>query len=160
MCTRHLVTTIAALCLVAVRGDAQLTPGERVRIVHGSTHNLTTREGAFLAVTADSILLRDDSTSATIALSRDSVFQVEHQVRVGHRALRGAGIGTLAGVVAGASAGALSTPCPQSGECWKGLAALVGGIGGAAVGLVTGTIGGFAVGHYEWQYVALPPRSR
>jgi len=56
-------------------------------------------------------------------------------------------------------AGAVATPCPDVGECWRGLPAMFGGIGGALAGLITGGIVGSFVEHEEWTLVALPPRS-
>jgi hypothetical protein len=137
----------------------QLTPGERVRIVHGSSRHAEVSEGSFLSVTADSVVFRDDASKADVALSRDSVLEVERRTVVGHRALRGAGIGTLTGAVVGATGAALANQCPHGGsECMTSLAAFFGGIGGGILGLVSGTIIGSLVRHEEWTLVALPPR--
>jgi hypothetical protein len=138
----------------------QLTRGERVRIVHGSSRHAELSEGSFLSVTADSVIFRDDASKADVALSRDSVLEVERRTVVGHRALRGAGIGTLAGVVAGAGGAALANQCPHQGsECVTSLAAFFGGVGGGLLGLVSGTFIGSLVRHEDWTLVALPPRN-
>lgn len=157
-----LVTATLALGFTIIAAHTvnaqELSPGERVRILHGSSRNAVMSEGSLRAVTADSVMFRTDSSNADIALSRDSVLQVERRTVVGHRALRGAGIGTLTGAVAGAVGAALANPCPHGGsECGTSLDAFFGGVVGGLVGLVSGTLIGARVRHEEWMPVALPP---
>ena len=138
---------------------ARLAPGARVRVTQPREQP---RTAVVVARTTDTLFVRWADVADTAALPLTLIDRLE--VSAGrHRSVgKGAAMGTLIGVGAGAILGAVTySPCeglnciatPDS----RGQATLYGGAGGGVLGLLIGSLVGLK-SHEEWQRVSLGSR--
>ena len=137
--------------------NAQLAPGERVRVRRLTTCCTTVQTGTLITASPDSVSFQGDSGLVVITVPRDSLLSLEVGTAVGHRALAGAGIGLLAGATLGVFLGGFDG-CPATGECLRELGMALGAVGGGLLGIVTGAIIGRQVDGIVWERVELPRR--
>lgn len=137
--------------------NAQLAPGERVRVRRLTPCCTITLTGTLIAATPASLSFRADSGLGVVLLPRDSVASLEVGTVVGYQTLVGAGIGLLTGAAVGVFFGGFDS-CPATGECMRGLGMALGAVGGGLLGLATGAIIGRHVDNVVWERVELPRR--
>lgn len=143
------IAAIAATSAVAITASAQARP--LVRVSHAAACCVDPFIGTLVAETADSVWVRPErasSSSAPFALSRRSVHTIERGERVGAHKVVGAGLGLVAGALIGGAIGSAS-------DChcndMSGMAAPFGALTGGMVGILTGTLIGAVIPHYEWE---------
>jgi hypothetical protein len=136
--------------------SARLNPGARVRVTLAQEKP---RTAVIVGQRADTLLVRwlDVADTAAVPLARMSGLEVS----TGHHrsVLKSAGMGALIGATAGALVGIVTfSPCEgwgcltQPGD--RSESALWGGVGGATVGLLTGSLLGLRT-HENWERVSL-----
>jgi hypothetical protein len=135
-----LVVSVVALVSSAALADdgLQPAPGTRVRIT-SSDSRLT---GKIVAASPDALIVSVKKGREPVTVARDAItrFELGHRRTSGKGALRGAGIGLLAGGVGGAALGvALDSPDDwfSGGELAAGGAIVFGGAG-ALIGALVG----------------------
>jgi hypothetical protein len=154
----HLLVFLGCVCVPAAAQDAAtsrdlrglgVSAGSRVRVVAPAVFPAAMK-GRIEALTADSLLL---GRGGGARLQIDTREVVELSVTAGRNrfgwALRGAGIGLLAGAVLGATAGGHGDD--------SGWGALVGFVAGGIVGLPLGAGVGAAAAPERWTLLRLPP---
>jgi len=139
-------------------------PGEPVRLTMGSAASSPRVAGTLVRQDPDSFWVQLAGRTAPVSLARSAVARLEvsrgRKRAVGQGALVGAGLGAIAGFVAGGYAASRSRSCGTPGFAdvcyvdWYGQAfrgALVGGAIGGAVGAAVG----YAVRTDRWEGVPL-----
>jgi hypothetical protein len=143
----------------AATSAARVAPGARVRV---TLPHEQPRTAVVVAHTPDTLFVRWADLVDTAALPLGKIASLEVSTGRHRSVAKGAGMGTLIGVGAGAILGALTySPCdglncivsPGS----RGEATLYGGAAGGMLGLVVGSLVGLK-SHEDWERVSLTPR--
>jgi uncharacterized protein YcfJ len=149
MRTAGLIAIVVATSAAIPTASAQTTSRPLVRVAHDAACCVDPFIGTLVATSADSIWIRPiraPISSAPIPLARRSVRSLERGERVGAHKATGAGIGFLTGVVLGGAIGRASAcRCDM-----RSLATPMGAVGGGLLGVLTGTLIGAVIPHYEW----------
>lgn len=136
-------------------------PGERVRLTVGGASS-TRVTGLLVGKDADSFWVARAGRTPPVSVGRSAVVQLEvsrgQQRAVAHGALVGAGLGAIAGFVAGGTAASKSRSCAGFVDVcyvdWYGRA-FRGGLIGGAIGGAVGAAVGYAVRTDRWEGVPL-----
>jgi hypothetical protein len=135
--------------------EAQLAPGERLRVQHATACcGVTTTTGRFVALTPSELLL-NVRRGATDTLPRDGIRLVERAIPGDSHVYLGTVIGLAAGAVAGFEYGWEHPWCGGEGPC---PAYLVTTLPGALAGAVVGNLVGSRFRREAWEFVDLPVR--
>jgi Zn-dependent protease len=152
-----LVLSAIVASSVAPRIQAQ---GALVRVSHDGASGRSQLTGTLVATSADSLWIRPEgarSAAAPVAIARGSVREFERGDLLGAHRMVGAGLGLFAGTLIGGAIGA-STACKQCDGMGE-LAVLGGAVSGGLIGVLTGTVIGSLIPHYEWQRGDVPQRA-
>ncbi len=165
-----LVAILALTPLTSATAQVPVRPGERVRVTRPPICRADTicggrsprqSVGTFLAWKSDTLVVQ--SNGDTLALPLDSVTRLDVSWGRKTNTGKGAGIGILLGVIAGAFIGGVSyEECVPQGwfscigpdfgsEAYAAAGALLGGLGGLMAGAIIGT----AIKTDRWQEVPL-----
>lgn len=138
--------------------EAQLAPGERLRIQHATACcGLTTTTGRFVALTPSELLLSARS-GVTDTVPRDGIRHVERAVPGDSHVYLGTAIGMAVGAVAGFAYGTAHPPCSGEGPCPGYLVGVLAALPGALAGAVVGNLLGSRFRREAWEPVDLPLR--
>lgn len=138
--------------------EAQLAPGERIRVQHTTTCcGLTTTTGRFIALTPGELLL-SARRGMTDTVPRDDIRGVERAIPGDNHAYLGTAIGLAAGAVAGFAYGTAHSRCNGEGPCLGFLVGAVMSLPGALAGAVVGNLVGSRFRREAWEPVDLPMR--
>jgi len=147
-----------AFATVAVGQTTLPGPGSRVRVT-APDYDMRQATGRVLRRTEDSITIDRDGARPDVTLPFDRLSRLD--VSTGklpsHGFFRGAALGLVVGLFAGAAYGGLQYLSCSGELC--GIWILVGGAVGAGAGLIVGAIVGVPHPPDRWERVALPGRS-
>ncbi len=153
-----------ATCVAPLQNLRAQEPGEPIRLTVGGAASSPRVAGTLVRQDPDSFWVQLAGRTAPVSLARSAVVRLEVSLgqkrAVGQGALIGAGLGAIAGFVAGGYAASRSRSCGTPGLAdvcyvdWYGRAfrgALLGGAMGGAVGAAVG----YAVRTDRWEGVPL-----
>ena len=138
--------------------EAQLAPGERLRVQHATACcGLTITTGRLVALTSRELLLKT-RRGATDTLPRDGIRRVERAKPGDSHVYLGTAIGLALGAGAGFAYGATHHRCSGEGPCLGYLVGVVAALPGALAGAVVGNLVGSRFRRQAWELVDLPVR--
>ena len=138
--------------------EAQLAPGERLRVQHATACcGLTTTIGRFVALTPSELLL-NARKGVTDTLPRDGIRRVERAIPGDSHVYLGTAIGLAAGAMAGFAYGIAHPGCSGEAPCPGYLVGAVAALPGALAGAVVGNLVGSRFRREQWESVDLPVR--
>jgi hypothetical protein len=149
-----IVIVCRPLTAQSVASRNTLNPGARVRL---TLKDMEPREAVVVSRTPDTLVVRWREFSNDDAVPFAAIAQLEVNAAGRHRVLKGAALGLLAGGAIGAIAGAAAPESHEgSFDFGEGFETAVGAVGGAALGLLVGTLVGLSRSE-DWRAVSTDP---
>ena len=160
------VSLVVPLSFLTAQNPPPLEPGARVRVTHcgplavysgRKRTDCRTTQGNLVAMTSDSVVLNAGASNERLSVPRDLMTRLRVTSGQRGRAGRGALIGTLVGVGAGAGFGIASCAMLETG-CYEpptGAVALGTGIFGGIAGVLVGATVGAFIKTDRWEEVPL-----